>query len=553
MCIRFLYLFLLTVVCNNADAQRAHPERIFAQTDRSLYLSGESLFFSILVLEGEAHTAAQKSRVVQVELINDQKKSLLQKLVLLEEGRGAGSFSIPDSITSGSYELRIYSSWMKNWGEQSFYSQSIWVLNPYDTSYFGQHTGRWTENPSSIPVADIQLDKAHYSKRSLVAGSLPVDEENPFIALTVSVLPLEEVVVPVNPISAQQQPIQSEQVVYLPEWEGPLFQARIMDAVTGQPIENQLVTLVQPGTSFVLNVGKTNRQGISWFNPGPALQKGDLIIQQVDAVNNRRTATIEMLPVFAPAEKIQVSPFPELTKAQQELFRQRFVQLQLQELLFPKESDSTLEKDSFQLGSPDTRYQLDQYTRFKTMQEIFREYISEVRVRSQDSSFQIRIRNKWIPGFFETDPLILIDGIPVWDPAILMEMDPQEVKSIDVYTQRIRIGNLVKEGVLVCRTYAGTGGRSAISKDAIILSFPGIQQEQLFIVPDYSTQQTGMQQLPDRRSLLYWNPALEKSKTGSFIPFQFFTSDQAGSYTVLIRGIDKRYRSFERVAVFEVK
>jgi hypothetical protein len=95
--------------------------------------------------------------------------------------------------------------------------------------------------------------------------------------------------------------------------------------------------------------------------------------------------------------------------------------------------------------------------------------------------------------------------------------------------------------------------RSAISKDAIILSFPGIQQEQLIVDPDYSVQKTGMQQLPDRRSLLYWNPTLEKSRTGSFIPFQFFTSDQAGSYKVLIRGIDKDYSSFERVAVFEVK
>jgi len=552
MCIRLLYLFLLTVLCNNADAQRAHPERIFAQTDRSVYLSGESLFFSILVLEGEVHTEARKSRVVQVELINDQKKSLLQKLVLLEEGRGAGSFSIPDSITSGSYELRIYSSWMKNWGEQSFYRQSIWVLNPYDTSYFGQHADKWTAHSTAAPVADFQLDKVHYSKRSLVSGSLPVDEENPFIALTVSVLPLEEVIVPANPISTQQEPIQSEQVVYLPEWEGPLFQARIMDAVTGQPIENQLVSLVQPGASFVLNIGKTNRPGIALFNPGPTLQKGDLIIQQVEVANNKRTASIEMMPLFFPAEKIQPGPIPELTKNQQELFRQRFVQQQLQELLFPKELDSTLEKNSFQLGSPDNRYQLDQYTRFKTMQEIFREYISEVRVRSQDSSFQIRIRNKWIPGFFETDPLILIDGIPVWDPAILMEMDPQEVKSIDVYMQRLRIGNLVREGVLMCRTYSGTGGRSAISKDAIILSFPGIQQEHLFIGPDYLTQQTGMQQLPDRRSLLYWNPILEKSKTGSFIPFHFFTSDQAGSYKVLIRGIDKGYRSFERVAFFKV-
>ena len=111
---RIVYLLLLSATCFESGAQELYPERIFAQTDRSFYLSGESLFFSVLAQEAATGTAAQ-SRVVQVELIDPDKTPILQTMVQLQQGRGAGELKLPDVMPSGVFTLRIYSAWMNNW------------------------------------------------------------------------------------------------------------------------------------------------------------------------------------------------------------------------------------------------------------------------------------------------------------------------------------------------------------------------------------------------------------------------------------------------------
>ena len=548
---RIVYLLLLSATCFESGAQELYPERIFAQTDRSFYLSGESLFFSVLAQEAATGTAA-KSRVVQVELIDPDKTPVLQTMVQLQQGRGAGELKLPDLMPSGVFTLRIYSTWMKNWGEAGFFQQSVIVLNPYDTAVFKEASGRWNaEAVSSTASVAVQLDAASYSKRALVTGSLQVPEGTVFAALTISVLPAAEPVLSGIQGSSMQAPIHSGQLMHLPELEGPLLKARISDAKTGTPLENRLLTLVQPGSNFVISVAKSNREGICWFNPGLSLASGELVVQPVHSPQDGQLSSIELFPLFSPVEQIREQAFPALPKSQLELFRQRFVQLQLEQAFRIEKRNNNLNGlDSFPLGRPDKSYRLDQFTRFGTMQEIFREYISEVRVRKSDSSFQVRVRNKWIPGFFETEPLLLLDGIPVWNANQLMEMDPRELASIDIYTQKLLVGNLVREGVLVCKTYEGKANAEILGKDALIITFPGIQG--LHKTIDSAATQN-LRQVPDRRSLLYWDPYLESRITNSRIPFKFSTADQAGSYKLLIRGIDNSGQNVEWIHFFEVR
>ncbi len=56
--------------------------------------------------------------------MNADNTAVLQAKVHLENGCGNGSFFIPTTINSGSYILRAYTSWMKNFDENYFFAET---------------------------------------------------------------------------------------------------------------------------------------------------------------------------------------------------------------------------------------------------------------------------------------------------------------------------------------------------------------------------------------------------------------------------------------------
>jgi hypothetical protein len=113
------------------QANRVLLEKLYAHTDRSLYLAGESMWFKLYVVDGSRHTLLDLSKVAYVELLNIENKPVLQAKIALEEGSGNGSFYLPLSLTSGTYKLRAYTSWMKNFGPEFYFEKEISLVNTY--------------------------------------------------------------------------------------------------------------------------------------------------------------------------------------------------------------------------------------------------------------------------------------------------------------------------------------------------------------------------------------------------------------------------------------
>ncbi|HYC87054.1 MAG TPA: MG2 domain-containing protein, partial [Chryseosolibacter sp.] len=105
-----------------------HPEeKVYLHFDRPFYKPGDDIWFNAFVLDGSTHRATSVSDVVYVEL-NDPKGSKLSTLELfVQEGSARGDFRLPDYAPGGMYTVRAYTQWMRNAGEQSFYSREIQV------------------------------------------------------------------------------------------------------------------------------------------------------------------------------------------------------------------------------------------------------------------------------------------------------------------------------------------------------------------------------------------------------------------------------------------
>src|SRR5690606_30840640 len=76
-------------------------------------------------------------------------------------------------------------------------------------------------------------------------------------------------------------------------------------------------------------------------------------------------------------------------------------------------------------GKPDATYLLDDFTRFPVMEEILREYVPGVFVRKRKDGFQFMVVDKEPNATFRVSPLILLDGVPIFDEDEIMEFDPR--------------------------------------------------------------------------------------------------------------------------------
>ncbi len=106
-------------------------EKLFVHTDQGFYLTGETLWFAIYYVDGTFHQPVDLSKVAYLELLDGDGKAVLQTKVALTTDGGNGTLFLPASISSGTYRLRAYTNWMKNFGAEYFFEKNLTIVNPF--------------------------------------------------------------------------------------------------------------------------------------------------------------------------------------------------------------------------------------------------------------------------------------------------------------------------------------------------------------------------------------------------------------------------------------
>ncbi len=110
----------------------ARGEKAYLHLDRPVYATGETIWFSAYVVDASRHQLDSLSQVLHVELLSPERAVVARRTLRLQGGRASGDLDIADSLAAGTYELRAYTSWMRNAGENFIYSRrlSIWPASP---------------------------------------------------------------------------------------------------------------------------------------------------------------------------------------------------------------------------------------------------------------------------------------------------------------------------------------------------------------------------------------------------------------------------------------
>lgn len=134
-------------------------EKVYVQTDRPYYISGEKIFLRAFLLNASTHKQASFSRYVYVELVSPVDSVVIRKQIRMDENKMFyGALPLPESLPEGEYRIRSYTRYMENMGESCFFSHSVYIANP---------------NSAKIDI-DPQFD---FIKKGEVAVTLQVRDE----------------------------------------------------------------------------------------------------------------------------------------------------------------------------------------------------------------------------------------------------------------------------------------------------------------------------------------------------------------------------------------
>ncbi len=116
-------------------------EEVYIHSDRETYIAGEVLWFKVYVIDRQSLKPSRNSRIAYFELFDDHNRSVLQKKILLDEGSGPGQVALPDTLSTGTYTIRAYTSWMKNFMPENCFLRKIAVYNTSDNEVAEERSG----------------------------------------------------------------------------------------------------------------------------------------------------------------------------------------------------------------------------------------------------------------------------------------------------------------------------------------------------------------------------------------------------------------------------
>ena len=156
-----VFLFFLLLICSisvrsqtssgiqsiitSMDTLRSRlpAEKLYIQFDKPYYSAGDTIWMKAYLFDAAFLSASEKSGIAYIELVNDTNKVLLQQMLPLSYGLGAGNMVLnKDDVPEGSYTVRAYTNLMRNFGENMVFRKSFYVSSSSVRS--------WLVNSTSI-------------------------------------------------------------------------------------------------------------------------------------------------------------------------------------------------------------------------------------------------------------------------------------------------------------------------------------------------------------------------------------------------------------------
>ncbi|WP_442794891.1 hypothetical protein [Pelobium manganitolerans] len=128
---KLIFFSICLLVYLNGAAQAPSKTKLFFEkaylrTDQDAYIAGNTLWYSAFLVNAQDNHFINTSKTLYVELVSAEDNYQVQKQIIeLNEGKGFGDFELDDSLKTGTYFLRAWTNWMRNFNDNFLFEKHL--------------------------------------------------------------------------------------------------------------------------------------------------------------------------------------------------------------------------------------------------------------------------------------------------------------------------------------------------------------------------------------------------------------------------------------------
>ncbi|MDD3908032.1 MAG: hypothetical protein PHF34_07460, partial [Bacteroidales bacterium] len=558
---RILFILSVVLFCCKMNVKAAGQEAVYLQTDRTTYIAGESVFYQLYVFDLVTKKRSDLSKVGYIELRAPKSDPALKIWVKVDAGMASGSLVLPDTLPSGVYQMVVFTSVMKNFGEQYFFYKEIMIVNRFDKK-LDLRSVKSNSNDSSQRLRTdslpwIKTDKPVYGPREKVIVTLGKTDIKANVAVSVYEEPqispadksivetLNECVVPVTKLTS---------TAYLPESKARILRGRVIDESTREGVQAATVFLSCLDSVANLQYASTDSNGIFQMLLSDYYSGKELFFTIKDMPVGQKWK-MEIEDNFILSEKWK----PELISYKGD-FKDYIYKSQ--DIVYINKSfglDESVNENPIFENKPHcpqlyrstvkSVYPSD-FVPLDSFPEIVIEILPTVKLTRHDGKYQAYVMiSSQGNTYTDREPLIFLDGVYVDDIQKIIDLNSARIKKIDVLDNVRILGDLIFYGAV-----------SIISKSNEIISTVPAPNSLRYKNENRNVGKSFVVVNPDSikdhhtpffKQLLYWNPNLELKKDDS-TAFDFYTSDNTANFIIKVEGISENGTPISASSVIKV-
>jgi CarboxypepD_reg-like domain/TonB-dependent Receptor Plug Domain len=512
-------------------------ENIVFHTNKSNYVAGETLWFKTYLTYTHPSYQDAMSRVVYVDLINSEQKIIETKILRTKNGVAHGDFMLNPTLPYGTFYLRGYTNWMRNFGDSTQTVYEFLILNKSQTIKF-----------QSADYQDINtifsLNEANFKASENVEIELnAVPNQSYSISVT-----NENAVKNYQPIRQKEfnkKPIYLETLPFLTE-TGRTFFGQILNASI-KPISADLVVIRKD--TFLLDTYESDKNGD--FKIENILGKDSLVIDIM--ANDKKGKPIKNITLNEPDKPIFYKPKSENSFQLIENQQIETVNETNYYYDFDISKSIMLKEVAVKAKRPDTTMLMRMHKFIGKPSFTF----TDAKVNFNAGFNFIQALQGKVPGLdikFDAltgvqsavwsrgrAPEIWIDGVQAKSMTDAGFLSPDMIARIDVHRQNRSV--VAPTGIIAIYTKAFMAGSdlsfsNTPPADGIKrFKMQGFYTPRSFYVPDIQAIEEKLNQLKSR-STIYWNPEVITDNEGN-TKVSFRAVGKPGKYRIQVVGFDE--------------
>jgi hypothetical protein len=571
----FLPLMLLYPAKGQSALAPGNREMVYVHLDRQVYVTGEAINYKVYAVDASNPSMRPCSKILYFTLTGTDDKIVANWRINLSDKPVFGSFMLPQDIKSGMYMLHAYTNFMRNGPADSFYAQTLLIMNLAETTpatlrVFSRDEGTAAHSDAAISQKDIlkvKVLKPSYSVNEKVQVELDLDTETaqPVIAdVSLSVNadgPFEDLLqqhdilsaLSLNGRMAAASNIAMTSCLYRMEDKGFMLTGTAKRRNDSAPLAGAdvLLSVIDTIAPRIL-YARTDSLGKFLFFLGRNYDNKDLILQPGTHQKNQEFY-IEL------DKKAIITGHPDVVpyelQADKTTYLSTVKNLRLINAIYsvkPVSNDLASEEAGINYFSPpDVIIYPEDYASMVNFKDMADNIMPVVKFSKRNGVFNLQLLNNGT-GLWEESTMILLNGVPFTDMAYISTLGTKDIKRIEIITAYFLLGNLSFSGLMSIYTWDHKIPETYLRNNAV-----GYQNTVITAgVSGETAIESGIadagEHYPDFRNTLCWKPDLALNGRQPLM-VTFPASKLTGVYTIRVQGLTAAGQPVSAKTTFEVK